>query len=175
MTATMTRRDFTNRSRIDAKCPVHGSLTIYCPIEDDEPPAAVEVFMDSHADCVPEAAPIPAASYTRDELISLCERGLRQATVDTWCDRDSAGACQQLGVAFALLCAGAKFVVLDGTNHPHPSESHLKTDGKTIWVHFDFPGFNAFEMGHDEDDGYWDDETAYIPSAARLDQGGDWY
>lgn len=110
------------------------------------------------------------SDYTREELIALCDRGLRQATVEQWSDRDSATACQQLGVAYALLCAGADFIVLDGKNHPHHSESGLKSDDQTIWVHFNFPGFAHFDW-----DGGFDNETAYIPTAARLDCGGDWY
>ena len=109
-------------------------------------------------------------TYTRDELISICERAAKQSTVDTWRDRDSAGACQQLGTAWALLCAGVEFIVLDGTNHPHHSESHLVTSDQTIWLRFDFPGFAHFDY-----DGGWDDETAYLPTPARLDRGGDWY
>lgn len=111
---------------------------------------------------------------TRDELIALCERALRQATVDKWHDRDSATACMQLGVAYALLCAGAEFYVITPATVKRDSERHLKSDGQMLWVHFDFPGFDAFEYGRD-DLTTWQSETAYIPTAARLDRGGDWY
>lgn len=116
-------------------------------------------------------------TYTREDLIAICERAAKQATVDSWSNRDSASACQQLGVAWALLQAGVEFIVLDGENHPHHSESHLKTDDQTIWLHFDFPGFNAFESWDGaRDRNAWDDETAYLPTTARLDaRDGDWY
>lgn len=109
-------------------------------------------------------------TYTREDLIAICERAAKQASVETWHDRDSAKACQQLGVAWALLTAGAAFLVLDGTNHPRHSESRLVTDDQTIWLRFSFPGFAYVDY-----DGAWDTETAYLPTTARLDRGGDWY
>lgn len=111
---------------------------------------------------------------TREELIALCERALKQSTVDKWHNSDSASACMQLGVGYALLCAGAEFYVLTPSTVKRSSESRLMSDDATYWVHFDFPGFDAFEYGPD-DPTTWQDETAYIPTAARLDRGGDWY
>ena len=51
---------------------------------------------------------------TREELIAICEK----ATVpqSKWWDRDSAGAIQQMGMAWALLKAGCEFRVIKEDN-----------------------------------------------------------
>lgn len=50
--AGIIRRDFKKRSRIDATCPVHGTMTIHCDIEDDGGVGAVR-WMEWHGDCTP--------------------------------------------------------------------------------------------------------------------------
>lgn len=96
---------------------------------------------------------------TREQLIELCERGI--VPESEWRNRDSSGAQQQLGKAWALLRAGCAFRVADSP----------RSDANTWWIEFTFKGFNYFEVGELEED------TRYIPTAARLDAhgGSDWY
>lgn len=103
------------------------------------------------------------ATYTREDLISLCEQGA--APEAGWHDRDSAEAQRQMGEAWALLRAGCAFEVL--------TKGDLKTDDRTIWVEITFDGFGAFEGGDKET------ELFYLPTQQRIDaaalSGGDWY
>lgn len=98
-------------------------------------------------------------TYSRAELVALCDRGL--VPEDLWCNRDSAGAQRQLATARAFLLAGCAY--------------RLATDPKqtpdTVWVEITYKGFDYFET-HDETT-----DTFYIPTAARLDahSGKDWY
>jgi hypothetical protein len=104
-------------------------------------------------------------TYSREVLVDLCERAA--VPVDHWHDRDSAGAQKQVGEALMLLKAGCDFSM---------SEDPV-TDEKTVWIRVVYPGFNAFECGRDRADGYWDDDTFYIPTNVRLarSEGKDWY
>jgi hypothetical protein len=99
-----------------------------------------------------------------ETLIALCERAV--VPVGEWHDRDSASAQRQVGEALALLRAGAKW----------QESTDPKSNDRTIWIRIQFPGFNAFEEGHD-DENTWADELFYIPTAQRLDDtnGRDWY
>ena len=103
------------------------------------------------------------AKPTREELIKLCEDGV--VPVDEWSNRDSAAAQNQLGKAWAMLKAGVEYHIEDDVKHG------------AWWVEFTYPGFSAFEEGRDKADGYWDEDTRYIPTRERLEQaaGGDWY
>lgn len=104
-------------------------------------------------------------TYTRDDLIDICERAI--VLEEHWHDRDSAKAQLDVGQAWALLKAGCDFRQLDGTKH-----EYLKTDERTIWIEIDYKGFNVFEMGSEKDE-----ETFYLPTPERLEQcaGTDWY
>lgn len=103
------------------------------------------------------------AEFTREQLISLCERG--RVPQDKWVNRDSANAQQQLGEALALLHAGCEFMVIENGS--------LKTTEKAIWVEITFHGFSYFEYG----EGSEERDTFYIPTDLRLEQceGEDWY
>lgn len=98
--------------------------------------------------------------YTREQLIELCEAGLRPQEV--WTDRDSEGAQRQLGEAAVLLKAGCTFVI---------EKDDPVTDDRTIWVRAWSEGFQYFEIGERRK------SLFYIPTRARLDEVGkkDWY
>lgn len=106
------------------------------------------------------------SDYTREELVSICERAI--VPVDRWRNRDSAGAQEGVGRAWALLKAGAEFsVITTGT---------LATTDETIWIEVEWPGFMAFEYGR-SDRSNLDDDTFYLPTPERLAEadGKDWY
>lgn len=71
---TVKRRDFVRRSRIDATCSEHGSLTIHCPI--DDVPRTLQHFVNQHISCSlpPPATPEPG----RDE----CDDGAHEWQTD---------------------------------------------------------------------------------------------
>lgn len=104
-----------------------------------------------------------APEYTREELISLCERGV--VPCEKWSNRDTADAQRQLGEALALLRAGCAF------RDRGRSGTYCVTDERTVWVDITFDGFNHFDWG-----GLPDKETFYIPTAKRLadSAGRDW-
>lgn len=97
---------------------------------------------------------------TREHLIDLCERGIVPEL--EWNDRDSAGAQQQLGKAWALLKAGCEFRVA----------SDPKSTADTLWIEVTCRGFGYFDW-----DGEPDVERFYIPTDLRLRKraGRDWY
>lgn len=101
---------------------------------------------------------------TTEELIALCERAV--VNVGNWHDRDSARSQVRIGTAWALLKAGCEW---------REASSPISTE-ETIWIEIDYPGFYAWEEGRDDRDN-WEQETFYIPTAARLDAstGRDWY
>ena len=101
----------------------------------------------------------PASGPSRDDLISLCERGV--VAESHWHDRDSAGAQRQLGEALALLRAGCDFRLAGS-----PQQTH-----DTWWIEVTYKGFDYFEVGNETT------ETFYVPTAARLERtaGRDWY
>jgi hypothetical protein len=96
---------------------------------------------------------------TREELIELCERGIRPMSV--WMNRDSHSAQVQLGKAWVLLRAGVEFT-FDKPSH------------KCHWI--DFHGIEGFQYHEWGAEGLEDDH-AYIPTAERLEEVGDrdWY
>lgn len=100
--------------------------------------------------------------YTREKLISICERAI--VPEDKWMNRDSASSQKQLGECYAWLKAGCNFEVLEKGN--------LKTDDNTVWVLISVKGFCWFEEGYE-----LDEETFYLPTEKRLkkNEGGDWY
>jgi len=106
-----------------------------------------------------------AVTYSRDVLVAICERAV--VPVKDWHDRDSAGAQEGVGKAWVLLRAGADFKVR--------TEGNCATDDRTIWVDFTFPGFQAFEWGHDAE--FLSHELIYLPTPGRLAAaaGSDWY
>lgn len=100
--------------------------------------------------------------YTRDELISLCERAV--VPEEHWHDRDSCQSQAGVGKAWALLKAGVPYKVL--------TSGDCATDDRTVWLEFYPMDFNSFEEG--ERRGC---ELIYLPTQARLDGAGgkDWY
>ena len=102
-------------------------------------------------------------TYTREELIRLCEKAI--VPCDKWSNRDSSDAIRQIGNTWALLKAGCPFKVL--------TEGNLKTDDRTIWVECTFTNFMGYECGVDDNA----KETNYIPTEKRLKEkkGSDWY
>lgn len=97
------------------------------------------------------------ASLTREDLLTLCERGF--VPESAWRNRDSSAAQRQLGECYALLRAGCIFFIKEETD--------------TLWVDVEFLGFDAFEWG----DHARDHERFYVPTASRLARadGRDWY
>lgn len=102
-------------------------------------------------------------TYTREELIALCEDAIRPESA--WRDRDSESAHRQVGEAWALLRAGCEFTI----ECDDPA-----TNDKTIWVRIVSAGFQYFEWGEDE---FKRSEVFYIPTRERLNSAGegDWY
>ena len=106
---------------------------------------------------------LTASSYTRDELIAICERAVVQH--ERWSDRDTARAQEGVGKAWAFLRAGCDFHVI--------TEGDLcVTDDRTIWVEITHDIFGVIDWG-----GPQETERFYLPTRARLDEtdGGDWY
>lgn len=101
--------------------------------------------------------------YTREELVSICERAI--VPESKWCDRDSAGAQRQVGETWALLRAGCDFEVVE-------KDGHIITDEHTIWVRLKYDGFSVFDSGADKYE-----ELSYLPTTQHLDErnGEDWY
>lgn len=101
---------------------------------------------------------------TREDLIALCEDGVRPERV--WSNRDSQGAHAKLGEAWALLKAGCEFHVHGEGDDPAPDE-------ETIWLTIRSRGFQAFELGSE----YMDEDLYYLPTRERLECVGerDWY
>ena len=115
-------------------------------------------------------ADVSNSNFTRQQLISICERAV--VDVSKWRNRDSPSSQESIGKLWVLLKANCQFEVLyenDG----------LCTNDNTIWLrvwspkfrHFDWDGFDL----NDRDT--MEDETFYMPTTARLDHsnGNDWY
>lgn len=103
--------------------------------------------------------------YSREELVAICEQAV--VPESKWCNRDSPGAHEQLGLCWVMLKAGCDFDV-------HPAgDSGCFTNERTIWVTVYWKNFCAFEYGSRERD----DKTFYLPTPASLEknQGRDWY
>ena len=106
--------------------------------------------------------------YDRDELVGICEAAI--VPMDHWHDRDSAGAHEQVGRAWALLRAGCPFRVR--WEPEHDGDGCVTSEG-TVWVAIEWRGFQSFENGRE-----WDqEETFYLPTRKRLAEAGgkDWY
>jgi hypothetical protein len=128
--------------------------------------------------------------YTREELISLCEKSVVHHT--KWEDRDSFLAQKKIQSIYKGLTAGLIFTI------------DKDTDDRTIWISFDQPiDFELLEDGkylkissredyfNDCDPDYesemFDGEgidfnsnytSGYMPTQKRIDevgQGNDWY
>lgn len=99
--------------------------------------------------------------YSREELISLCERAI--VPQEHWGNRDSGIAHLNIGQAWALLKANCEFEITEVTS-------------STILIEIVYEGFNAFEYGADDPDNMCI-ENFYIPTQARLEahKGSDWY
>jgi hypothetical protein len=101
-------------------------------------------------------------SYTRDELIAICERAV--VPHDRWSDRDTPSAQEGVGKAWVFLRAGCDFRVL--------TSGFVITDDNTIWLEIDHDNFGVIDWG-----GPRETETFYLPTPERLNanSGKDWY
>lgn len=108
--------------------------------------------------------------YGREELVALCEMAI--VPIAQWHDRDSAGAQEQIGKAWALLRAGAEFKVRVRDRRLPEEATGCWTDDQTIWIDATWPGFRHFDWG-----GAPETDLFYIPTQKRLIEraGGDWY
>ncbi|MCK4527992.1 hypothetical protein KAW18_11540 [candidate division WOR-3 bacterium] len=100
--------------------------------------------------------------YTRDELITLCERAL--VAKGKWMDRDTYDSQVGIATTWMLLKTGHDFIIM--------TDGSCATDDYTIWVRFyGICDFSSFEGGEAND------ELFYIPTQSRLDDadGYDWY
>lgn len=113
------------------------------------------------ADAVAE---VVQPELTREYLIDLCERAI--VSVVQWSNRDTPRSQEKVGLAWALLKAGAEWQEADSP----------KSDAYTIWIEIRYPSFNSFEYDP-TDPQYFDRELIYLPTEARLAQnkGRDWY
>ena len=94
--------------------------------------------------------------YTREELISLCERAIVKEK--EWCDRDTSHSQKNIGKIWVLLKAGCEFKI--------SYEGSLKTNDDTIWIYITYDGFESRETDH-----------FYMPTEKKLNEnlGMDWY
>lgn len=117
--------------------------------------------------------------YTREELISICERAI--VPQSKWENRDSEQAQAGVGRCWQLLKCGCEFEVLIGSKE---QSTLLATDENVIWLQFYVHNFAWFE--NDEDSrpakGYDIDSTGeplnfYLPTEKALvnAKGKDWY
>ena len=97
--------------------------------------------------------------YTREELISICERG--QVPYNKWMDRDSYSSQQELHIIKLCLIGDCKFEI-----RPQNSKD-CATNEDTIWIDIFYDDWENGESWH----------THYIPTEKRLKEGegGDWY
>lgn len=102
--------------------------------------------------------------YTRDDLIWLCEDAV--VHVGRWSNRDTPGAQEGIGRAWAFLRAGCPFVVRTAVTHG----GGCVTNERTIWIEITHPVFGTFDHGAGHES-----ETFYLPTRERLAGGGDWY
>ena len=119
------------------------------------------------------------ADYTREDLITLCERAI--VPEKWWMNRDTASMHINIGEAWALLKAGCDFTVITQENAEVLKGGSCVTDDDTIWLYIYATGFKWFEdiwAENDEERASSKDQYLhYIPTAKRLDEvdGGDWY
>lgn len=141
-------------------CPTEG-MTLVCQ-ECGKVVCAGHVTRHEETKHAPKPDPDPDDPLpTRQELIKLCEDGIRP--MSKWYDRDSLSAQLQLGKAWVLLRAGVEFTFDMDTKHPG-----------TYWIDFhNIEGFNYHEYGEEG----LESEHAYIPTRKRLEDNadGDWY
>lgn len=111
-----------------------------------------------------------ASSYTREQLIEICERAFVKQ--EDWEDRDSAKAQTCVAMSYMLLKAGCKFEAKDSDMF----------NGHTIDIVFwvkDFAWHDIFDAdGEQYPDGLNNGTYSYyLPTPYRLDQvaGKDWY
>lgn len=105
--------------------------------------------------------------YSRDDLIAICEDAV--VPVKRWHDRDSAKSQETVGMAWALLRAGADFAV---SYEPEDEHDQCVTDEDTIWLTITYPGFGTFDWG-----GEHERLLVYLPTPERMAESGerDWY
>lgn len=107
------------------------------------------------------------ATYTRADLIEICERAI--VSHDKWANRDTPGAQEGVGKAWALLKAGCDFRVL----YPAGERGEIcVTNDQTIWLKITHASFDTFDYGAEHED-----ELVYLPTPKRIDarEGRDWY
>ena len=105
------------------------------------------------------------STYTRDDLIRLCEQAI--VPHDKWRNRDSPSTQEGIGKAWAFLRAGCDFHILTDEDN-----EFCVTDERTIWVEITHDHFGTFDWG-----GEPDRERFYLPTEERLRAraGRDWY
>lgn len=125
---------------------------------------------DKHENGNDFIADVSNSNFSRESLISICERAV--VDVSKWGNRDSPSSQESVGKLWALLKSNCQFEVLyenDG----------LCTNDNTIWLRVWSPKFSHFDWdGFDLNDrDTMEDETFYLPTTARLDysDGNDWY
>lgn len=103
------------------------------------------------------------SDLTREALIDICERAI--VPHDRWSDRDTPGAQEGVGKAWAFLKAGCEFRVMT-------KGKYCVTGERTIWIEIDHDDFGVIDWG-----GPGETETFYLPTHSRLEQanGSDWY
>lgn len=104
-------------------------------------------------------------TYTREQLIALCERAI--VPHNKWGNRDSAAAQRGVGKLWALLKCGCAFEIMRRKKFG----DICITDDRTIYVTVTLKGFGTFEGGPKET------EIFYLPTEKRLQEysGDDWY
>ncbi len=98
---------------------------------------------------------------TREELISLCEKGI--IPVEKWRNRDTPEAQAQLGICWAYLKAGCEFNVDIGIYF--------------IILNIFHPTFSTIERQEPLGGPELEETSFYVPTQRQLDRknGGDWH
>ena len=114
-------------------------------------------------------------NYTREELITICERAMLPQ--NKWGNRDSLDAQMGVYLAYGLLKAGCWYEIVN--------EKNFMPERSAFWIRFKAHSFRWFEEAGEDDkdnDGYVDDNSGdemfyYLPTPERLDEtvGRDWY
>jgi len=109
-------------------------------------------------------------TYTREELIKLCEDG--QVTYDKWMNRDTFSSQKKLHIAKLTLLGGCDFRVITSSKQGslyenRQIETDCITDDETIWLEIFYDDWEDGKKWH----------SHYLPTQKKLDEskGGDWY
>lgn len=115
------------------------------------------------------------------DLVEICEAAF--VPEETWSNRDSATAQEQLGHAYAYLRAGCHFEFQRASKSRE--DNSCTCDNDTLWLKIYYKGFGFFEHGSgdnkmseiEEQTAGKQHETFYLPTPVRLLRsiGKDWY